>query len=99
MAFRTPRIAPSEITPHEVFLNRRALLTGALASGASALLPAAEPAPPAGAHLNYTPNPRYRVNEQPNKYEEITSYNNFYEFGTDKEDPKENARSFQTRPW
>jgi sulfoxide reductase catalytic subunit YedY len=82
-----------------VFFNRRTLLAGALAAGASALLPAAETPRPTAARLNYARNPRYTVNEAPNKYEEITGYNNFYEFGTDKEDPKENARSFKTEPW
>ena len=44
-------------------------------------------------------NTRYSVTEPPNSYEDITSYNNFYEFGTDKEDPKANAQEFRTRPW
>jgi methionine sulfoxide reductase catalytic subunit len=99
MTFRTPRIAASEITPPALFFNRRTLLAGALAAGASAWLPAAEGPAPAAARLNYTRNPRYTVNEAPNKYEEITSYNNFYEFGTDKEDPKANARAFKPEPW
>jgi sulfoxide reductase catalytic subunit YedY len=98
MNFRIPRIAPSEITPPEVFFNRRALLAGVVATGASSLLKAAEP-PPAGAKLQYTHNAQYSVSEPPNKYEEITGYNNFYEFGTDKEDPKANSRSLQTTPW
>ena len=37
--------------------------------------------------------------EKPNSYEDITSYNNYYEFGTDKTDPKENAQQLRTRPW
>jgi sulfoxide reductase catalytic subunit YedY len=37
--------------------------------------------------------------EQPNSYEEVTGYNNFYEFGTDKEDPKANAGNFKPMPW
>ncbi len=44
-------------------------------------------------------NTRYSVTEPPNSYEDITSYNNYYEFGTDKEDPKANAQEFRTRPW
>jgi sulfoxide reductase catalytic subunit YedY len=39
------------------------------------------------------------VTEAPNSYEDITSYNNFYEFGTDKSDPKANAGAFKSRPW
>ena len=98
MPTRVPRIAPSEITPPEVYFSRRALLAGALASGVSALAHASRvPAP--GEPLNYTRNEKLSVSEAPNKYEEITTYNNFYEFGTDKEDPSENARSLHTSPW
>jgi sulfoxide reductase catalytic subunit YedY len=98
MPTRVPRIAPSEITPPEVYFSRRALLAGALASGVSALAHAAR-VPALGEPLNYTRNENLSVSEAPNKYEEITTYNNFYEFGTDKEDPSENARSLHTRPW
>jgi sulfoxide reductase catalytic subunit YedY len=96
--FKPPRIAPSEITPEAVFLDRRALLSAGLALGASTLLPAAEPQP-AEAKLKATPNPKYSVKEQPNSYENITTYNNFYEFGTGKDDPAANARILKTRPW
>jgi len=99
MSTRVPRIAPSEITPPEVYFSRRALLAGALATGASALLPAAEAPQPQGAALSYTANPQYSVKETPNKYEEIAGYNNFYEFGTDKDDPSHNAHTLRTRPW
>ena len=61
MKFHIPRIAPSEITPPEAYFSRRALLAGALATGASTLLPAAE-APPQGATLSYTTNAQYSVN-------------------------------------
>ena len=56
MPTRVPRIAPSEITPSEVYFSRRALLTGALAAGASSLLRAAEAPPAQGAALSYTRN-------------------------------------------
>jgi methionine sulfoxide reductase catalytic subunit len=102
MPTRVPRIAPSEITPPEVYFSRRTLLAGALAAGVSTLTLPAEAAdgpPPDAAPLAYTANPRYSVNEAPNKYSEITTYNNFYEFGTDKDDPSRNAGSFRTQPW
>jgi sulfoxide reductase catalytic subunit YedY len=99
MSVRLPRIAPSEITPPEVFFNRRKLLAGALASGASALVHGAETPQPRGRALQYQRNPKFSVTEKPNKYEEITQYNNFYEFGTDKDDPARNAGSFRTTPW
>ena len=94
-----PRIAPSEITPQQVYLNRRTLLAGALASGASTLLRAAEAPAPQGAPLTYTHNGQYSVKEPPNKLEDIAGYNNFYEFGTDKDAPSHNAGSLRTRPW
>jgi sulfoxide reductase catalytic subunit YedY len=99
MPTRVPRIVSSEITPPEVYFNRRTLLAGALASGASALLRAAQDSPAAGAALRYTRDTRYSVSEPPNKIEEITSYNNFYEFGSDKESPGRNAYTLRTRPW
>ena len=102
MKFQTPRIAPSDITPQSVFLNRRSILAGLFAAGAMTSLRTSEAADtpaPAGTRLQYTRNAKYSVSEAPNKYEEITGYNNFYEFGTDKEDPKANAGSFQPTPW
>ncbi|MBV8342735.1 MAG: protein-methionine-sulfoxide reductase catalytic subunit MsrP [Gammaproteobacteria bacterium] len=99
MQTRVPRIAPSEITPPEVYFNRRTLLAGLIAGGASTLLRAAPAAPAPPGALTYTANSRYSVIEPPNKYEEIAGYNNFYEFGTDKESPSEYAHTLRTRPW
>ena len=99
MHTRVPRIAPSEITPPEVYFSRRALLAGALAAGTSSLLRAAEAPPAQGAALSYTVNAQYSVKEASNKYEEIAGYNNFYEFGTDKDSPSRNAQTLRTRPW
>jgi sulfoxide reductase catalytic subunit YedY len=96
---KTPRIDPSDITPSEVFFNRRALLAGVLASGASSLLKPARAQAPNGPKLQFTRNAKYSVTEAPNKYDEITGYNNYYEFGTDKEDPKANAQGFKPEPW
>lgn len=99
MAFRSTRIVPSDITPPEVFFNRRAILAGALAGGVSALASGADLDVPAGGTLKYTVNSRYCVKETPNRWDEITSYNNYYEFGTDKDEPKEEAASFKPEPW
>ncbi len=103
MKFQIPRIAPSDITPQDAFLNRRTLLAGLLVAGATSSLrtsPAMADAQATSAtRLQYTRNAKYSVTEPPNKYEEITGYNNFYEFGTDKEDPKANAGSFKAEPW
>ncbi len=99
MTVRIPRIAPSEITPEKTYLSRRELLAGVLATGASGLLRAAEAPPVQGARLSYTANARYSVKEAPNRLEEIAGYNNFYEFGTDKESPSRTAQTLRTRPW
>src|SRR3954469_12561223 len=48
----------------------------------------------------YTKNAKYRVDgEKVNSFEEITHYNNYYEFGTDKADPGQNAHTLKTKPW
>jgi methionine sulfoxide reductase catalytic subunit len=99
MRIRVPSIAPSEITPEAVYLSRRALLAGALATGASSLLRAAEPPPPQTAPLTFTVSSQYSTKEAPNKLEEIAGYNNFYEFGTDKDSPARYAHTLRTRPW
>src|SRR5438270_442626 len=75
---RPTRIAPSEITPPEVYFSRRTLLAAALASAASGCVRAAG-GEPAGAPLAYERNARYSVSEKPNTYDEITTYNNLYE--------------------
>ncbi|MGB6452113.1 MAG: protein-methionine-sulfoxide reductase catalytic subunit MsrP [Steroidobacteraceae bacterium] len=92
-------IAPSEITPREVYMSRRALLAGALAGGATAALPEARASDAAPPELSSTLNRQYSVDLKPTPYADITSYNNFYEFGTDKSDPKANAGTLRPRPW
>jgi len=92
------RIKPSEITPESVYLNRRQILAAGLATGATFALPAVA-ASPAGAQLKFTRNNILSVRESPNSYEDITTYNNYYEFGSGKPDPAANAHSLRTRPW
>jgi methionine sulfoxide reductase catalytic subunit len=92
-------IAPSEITPRDTYLSRRDWLAGALAGGATAILPAAQANEPAAPQLKYTLNRQYSVGLKPTSFDDITSYNNFYEFGTDKSDPKENAHTLRPQPW
>jgi len=73
----------SDVTPKATYVNRRAFLAGGAAIAAGTALPA-------------------RAMEEelvPNTFEEITSYNNFYEFGTGKEDPKRYAHQLTTDPW
>ena len=104
-SFQSSGIAPSQITPAEAFFSRRQVLAAAVAAGAvglahggTAQADVAAPPPPAGG-LNYARNPKYSVAETPNSYEDITGYNNFYELGTDKTDPKANAATLKPRPW
>jgi methionine sulfoxide reductase catalytic subunit len=102
-AFKPPIVRPSEITDERFFHMRRELLAGALGLAAASALPAtAGSAPAAGvtaATLSYTRNARYVAPGKPNTFEEISGYNNFYEFGLDKSDPAANAGSLRTRPW
>jgi sulfoxide reductase catalytic subunit YedY len=95
------KILPSEITPRDVFMNRRQAVAALAATGALGItgLSRAEDAPPAGEKLQATRNAQFSVNEEPNSYADISGYNNFYEFGTDKGDPKANAQRFRTKPW
>lgn len=78
----------SDITPKAVWMNRRALL-----AGAGSMLAA-----PALARIEAAPSV-YSTDEAPNTFEEVTTYNNFYEFGLDKGDPARNARLLTTDPW
>ena len=89
----SPDIKPSEITPHDVYLNRRSFLAlGAAAALAPTMAVAGEPLTGA------TPGP-FSTDEARTPYDDVTSYNNFYELGPDKADPKRNAKALKTRPW
>jgi len=91
MLIRRPDDIPSsEITPYEVYLNRRRFIE-AMAVGATSLLL------PAGAAACTTEEAQEQDELTP--YDDVTTYNNFYEFGTGKEDPSKNAHTLRTRPW
>lgn len=100
---RQPAIKPSEITSQTNYLNRRELLgaVGAIAGGTLAGGQALSAVIPEGelAKLPDVKASKFSTDETPNSYDEITSYNNFYEFGTRKDDPFRNSRDFRTRPW
>jgi sulfoxide reductase catalytic subunit YedY len=80
---------------------RRELLTTALGLATVGAMPAAAAAAPAaqGAPLTYTRNAKYALTDKPNSFDEISGYNNYYEFGTDKADPAAQAGALHTRPW
>ena len=99
-------IRSSEITDKKLYLNRREFLratTGTAAAvatgvlGAEAFLQAATPAPH-GRKLENVQKSPLSTDEKPNKWEDITTYNNYYEFGTDKDSPSMLARTLKTEP-
>ena len=100
-----PTIAASEITPREVFEQRRTLIRAAAAGAFGAALSpffarsAFAQSATGGAKLAATPNAKYAIMETQSRYKDVTTYNNFYEFGTDKADPAKYAKSLITRPW
>lgn len=89
----------SAITPETIFLDRRRWIAGAAAAGLAGWSARPGFAAPALPSLEAVKNARYTVDAAPTAYEDITSYNNFYEFGTGKDDPQRNAYSLRTRPW
>jgi len=94
MLIRKPDDIPSsEITPEPIYRDRRTFL----AAGALALAGASVPGVLHAAVRRGSND--VSQGEKPNTYEQITTYNNYYEFGTDKEDPSHNAGRLRTRPW
>ena len=95
------KILPSEITPHSTYLNRRELLRVSAAATAAIAFPTQAAVLPTErrAKLDGVIESPLSTDAATNSYDAITNYNNFYEFGTGKADPAENAQDFQTRPW
>lgn len=88
----------SEITPRDVYLNRRQFMTGVAALAVAPAL-AAPKSSAHGAKLPDVRPSRFSDKEEPTPFNSVTSYNNFYEFGTGKDDPAERAHTLKTRPW
>ena len=96
MHIRPPRdIAPSEITPRDVYLRRREFLAGAAALGLAGMM---FPAPARAARFEAAKSP-LSTDEPATSLKDITSYNNYYEFGTDKTDPASYASALKPSPW
>ena len=91
-------ITTGEITDRALYLNRRAFMMGA---AALALAPAVAraAAPAAGQPLAATRNPAFNLPDSPTKFQDATTYNNFYEFGMNKDDPARLAGTLRPRPW
>jgi methionine sulfoxide reductase catalytic subunit len=96
----------ADVTPKEVYFNRRRFLqamgfAGAAAFAGASLMELAAPsrkAIAAGKFPNLMKSP-FSTTEKETSYEDVTHYNNFYEFGIDKDAPAKNAQKFRTSPW
>ncbi|HVM91992.1 MAG TPA: protein-methionine-sulfoxide reductase catalytic subunit MsrP [Terriglobales bacterium] len=107
MLVRKESVVPwSEVTPKETYLNRRKFLAGAALTGAAALTGVAfrEVVDPslivrANDKISNLQKSSFSTTEKETPYKDVTNYNNFYEFSTDKYEPASLAKNFKTRPW
>lgn len=98
-SFRDATIAPSQITPRDIWLNRRALLAGSAGAAAASLLPSPARAEDVILKLDAPRNASFSVDAKLTPKKNVTGYNNFYEFGTGKSDPAASAAAMKVRPW
>ncbi len=99
-------VASSEITPKSLYLNRRKFLAGTAIAGAAAVAGLRELASPSvtaaadgNAKIEGIQKSPSSTNEKITPYKDVTNYNNYYEFSTDKYGPAGLAKDFKTRPW
>jgi len=99
-------IASSEITPRDLYLNRRKFLTGAALAGAATVVGGTlqelvSPAltAQANAKIDGIQKSSFSTTEKITPCNDVTNYNNYYEFSTDKYEPAGLAKNFKTRPW
>jgi methionine sulfoxide reductase catalytic subunit len=93
--YQAQPIKPSEITAKDLFYARRKFMQMAAGASLAALLPTSVWA---GDEISAKKS-SYKVDEELTPLKDVNSYNNFYEFGTNKEDPAKNAASLKTLPW
>jgi sulfoxide reductase catalytic subunit YedY len=102
MLIRKPvDILYSEVTPKELYFNRRQILAGVpglVLAGSELLLPVRASADTPVKLPNLTKS-TFSTTEKQTPYKDVTTYNNFYEFGTQKDEPSKNAKNFRTSPW
>ncbi|MFC1672554.1 protein-methionine-sulfoxide reductase catalytic subunit MsrP [Pseudomonadota bacterium] len=99
----------SDVTPEKLFKQRRqflktgaAALAGGIAGGvfsSHAFAAMSDKWPDHGSPLDGVAQTAFNPGEEPTPYDKVISYNNFYEFGTDKGDPVDNAQDFTSQPW
>ena len=101
--FKSVPVKASEITPEHIYLSRRQFLQTLGIVGSGALLAAcATPeakSPAEASNSTRTEGSSDELGDALNTYEEITNYNNYYEFTTDKQDVAKLAKDFKTSPW
>src|SRR5437867_10919703 len=102
--YKSVPVKSSEITPHSLYLSRRDFLKAAGIVSGSALLAACAPkatgtAMPVGGTSVPTMGKMDELGDPANSFEDITNYNNFYEFSTDKEAVNPLSKNFTTDPW
>jgi methionine sulfoxide reductase catalytic subunit len=101
---RSPDLTYADVTPKAVYLNRRKFLAGMGLAGVTlaskGLLELLSPSRSvyAGTKLQTIKGP-FNTDEKITPFNDVTHYNNFYEFGSDKSDPAKNAQNFRTSPW
>src|SRR5216683_184553 len=103
---KAPDLTYADITPKSVYLDRRKFLqavgiVGAAAAAGKGILELALPSQPvlAGTKLTGLVKSPFSTTEKESTFNDVTHYNNFYEFGTDKGDPAKNSQNFKTSPW
>ena len=104
---KAPDLSYSDVTPKDVYMNRRNFLLGIAATSGTVIgykksarfmaLPAGTDTSPS--KLSGVVKGPYSTDEKQNSLNDVTHYNNFYEFGTGKEEPAKNAQKFVTSPW
>lgn len=103
---KTPDLTYADVTPRSVYLDRRKFLQAMGVATASTVvgqrlagLVLPEDSVLAAAKFDNLLKSQYSTNEKQNSFQDVTHYNNYYEFGTDKTDPAKNATKFRTSPW
>src|SRR5712692_3683296 len=103
---QAPGLTHRDVTPKSVYLNRRKFLqgmglAGVVAASGRGILNLVSPLTTAyaGTKLTSLGKSPFSTTEKQTSYDDVTHYNNFYEFGTDKSDPARNSQKFRTSPW